>query len=56
MGVEIATLSLEVGDVQAAAAQQLAQLLQAGAIDLIEIEQLADLRQRKAETRAAADP
>ena len=56
MGVEIATLSFEILDVQPAAAQQLAQLLHAGAVDLIEIEQLADLGQREAQPLAAQDP
>src|SRR5687768_988376 len=56
MRVEIAALALEVGDVQAAAAQQLAQLLQAGAIDVIEVEQLLDLGEREAEPLAAQDP
>src|SRR4029453_3834291 len=56
MGVEIATLSFEILDVQPAAAQQLAQLLHAGAVDLVEIEQLADLGEREAQPLAAQDP
>ena len=43
-------------DVQPAAAQQLAQLLHAGAVDMVEVEQLADLGQREAEPLAAQDP
>jgi hypothetical protein len=54
--VEIALLALEIGDVHAAAAQQLAQLLHAGAVDLVEVEQLLDLGQREAEPLAAQDP
>src|SRR5262245_49546880 len=56
MRVEIAALVFEIGDVQAAAPQQLAQLLHAGAVDLVEVEQLLDLGQREAEPLAAADP
>src|SRR6266404_4124627 len=56
MGVEVATLALKIGDVQAAPTQQLAQLLHAGAIDLVKIEQLLDLRQRETEPLAAQDP
>ena len=54
--VEIATLALQIGDVQPAAAQQLAQLLHAGAVDLVEVEQLLDLGEREAEPLAAQDP
>ena len=54
--VEIAAPALQIGDVQAAATQKLAQLLQAGAVDLVEIEKLADLGQREAEPLAAQDP
>jgi len=54
--VEIGALALQISDVELAAAQQFAQLLEAGAVDLIEIEQLADLRQREAEALAAQDP
>src|SRR5215470_2164238 len=54
--VEIVTLVLEIGDVQAAAAQELAQLLHAGAVDLVEVEQLLDLGERKAQALAAQDP
>src|SRR5262245_21919754 len=54
--VEIAAPALELGDVQAAAAQKLAQLLHAGAIDLVEVEQLLDLGEREAEAVAAQDP
>src|SRR6516164_1567206 len=56
VGVEIATLVLEIGDVQAAAPQKLAQLLHARAIDLVEIEQLLDLGERETEPLAAQDP
>ena len=56
MRVEIATLAFEIGDVQPAAAQQLAQLLHAGAVDLVEVEQLADLGEREAQPLAAQDP
>ena len=56
MGVEIATLAFQIRDVQPAAAQELAQLLQAGAVDLVEVEQLADLGQREAQPLAAQDP
>src|SRR5262249_8883065 len=56
MRVEIATLVFEIGDVQAAAPQQLAQLLHASAVDLVEVEQFLDLRQRKAQPLAAQDP
>ena len=52
MGVEVAPLSFEILDVQPAAAQQLAQLLHASAVDLVEIEQLADLGQREAQPLA----
>ena len=41
---------------QPAAAQQLAHLLNAGAVDLVEVEQLADLGQREAQPLAAQDP
>src|ERR1700759_862276 len=54
--VEIATLAFQIGDVQPAAAQELAQLLHAGAVDLVEVEQLLDLGQREAEPLAAQDP
>src|SRR3569833_471532 len=54
--VEIATLAFQIRDVQPAAAQQLAQLLHAGAVDLVEIEQLLDLGEREAEPLAAQDP
>ena len=54
--VEILSLVLELGDVQAAAPQELAQLLHAGAVDLIEIEQLVDLGELEAQPLAAADP
>jgi hypothetical protein len=54
--IEIAALALEVRDVQPAAPQELAQLLQPGAVDLIEVEELADLGQREAEPLAAQDP
>src|SRR5436190_2927662 len=56
VGVEIAPLAFEIGDVKPAAAQQLAQLLQAGAVDLVEVEQLLDLGEREAEPLAAQDP
>jgi hypothetical protein len=54
--VEVPALAFQVRDVQPAAAQKLAQLLQAGAVDLVEIEKLADLGQREAEPLAAQDP
>jgi hypothetical protein len=56
MRVEVALAALEILDVQAAAAQQLAQLGHAGAIDLVEVEQFLDLGQREAEPLAAQDP
>src|SRR4051812_13897145 len=56
MRVEIAALALEVVDMQAAAAQQLTQLLQAGAVDMIKVEQLLDLGEREAEPLAAQYP
>ncbi len=56
MRVEIALLAFEVVDMQAAAAQQLAELLIARAIDVIEVEQLLDLGEREAEPLATQDP
>jgi len=56
LGVEIGPPTFEFLDMKSASAQQLAHLLQAGAIDLIEVEQLLDLGQREAEPLAAQDP
>ena len=41
---------------ETAAAQQLAQLLHAGAVDLVKVEQLPDLGQRESQPLAAQDP
>jgi len=56
MRVEIATPAFEIGDVQPAAAQELAQLLQAGAVDLVEVEQFSNLGELETEPLAAANP
>ena len=56
MRVEVASLALQPVDMRAAAAQQLAHLLNARAIDLVEIEELVDLGQREAQPFAAQDP
>src|ERR1700681_1269168 len=54
--VQVTTLTLEVGDVQPAAAQKLAHLLQAGAVYLIEVEQFSNLCELETKPLTAANP
>src|SRR5690349_12219737 len=56
LGIEIATATLQIVDMEPAAAQELAKLLHTGTIYLVKVEQLLDLRQRKTQTLAAQDP
>src|SRR5690242_14354600 len=56
LGIEIATATLQIVDMEPAATQELAQLLHTGAVDLVKVEQLLDLGKREAQPLAAQDP
>ena len=54
--VEVATFLFQVSDMMPAATQQLAQLLHAGPVDLVEVEQLPNLIELEAEPLTTAKP